>query len=172
MSRRRAEIEQVAEEILREHVAGDGPTDPVQLANRMGVRIFNSKFSEPGIHGLIARRGGASTIYVDVDDRPVRKRFTVAHELGHFVLHLAAGEGEFIDDEDNFRTITDPDEPWNEERRREWEANVFAAAILMPSSVVRDRWPEIRDVDGMAEWFQVSRQAMALRLNQLGLIDQ
>jgi Zn-dependent peptidase ImmA (M78 family) len=172
VTRRRRDIEALAKSILLQHSNNtSAPVDPVRVANSMGLRVFNSKFKEPGIHGVIARRGTTATIYVDVDDKPVRKRFTVSHEIGHFVLHLVGGEGEFIDDDDTFRTTADPDRPWDEARVKEWEANVFAASFLMPEDLVRSQWAEITDVDGMAHWFQVSGQAMAIRLAELGLVD-
>src|SRR5690606_21904859 len=99
----RREIEARAREILRDHGMLDMAVDPVRLANSLGVRVYNAKFGEPGISGLLAKRGDTATIYVERDDPPVRKRFTIAHEIGHFLLHLQNSEGEFVDDVDNFR---------------------------------------------------------------------
>jgi Zn-dependent peptidase ImmA (M78 family) len=166
---RREEIERRAQEILGDHGMLDMAVDPIRLANDRGIKVFNAKFGEEAIHGLLARRTGVGSIYVEADDHPVRKRFTVAHELGHFFLHLEGKDGEFVDNADNFRTAADPDAEWTPERRREWEANVFASAVLMPAELVRRKWPAIRDVEGMAHWFQVSYQAMAYRLEDLGI---
>jgi uncharacterized protein DUF955 len=74
-------------------------------------------------------------------------------------------DGEFIDTEDNFRTSSDPDQPWDNARVKEWEANTFAAALLMPENLVCLKWAEIDDVEGITSWFQVSRQAMTIRLH-------
>jgi Zn-dependent peptidase ImmA (M78 family) len=137
----------------------------------MGLKVFNATFAAEGVHGLVARRGDTTTIYVNANDGPARKRFTVAHELGHFVLHLAAGEGEFIDDEDNFRTTADPEKAWDSARTKEWEANVFAAALLMPEAAVKLQWHQLKDIEGLASWFQVSPQAMTFRLEELGLLE-
>jgi Zn-dependent peptidase ImmA (M78 family) len=166
---KRKDIERRAEELLRDHGMLDMVVDPVRLANDAGLRVFNAKFGNDNIHGLIALRGGQARIYVNADDRPVRKRFTIAHEIGHFVLHLAGGEGRFVDDADNFRIPVEPDAVWTTERRQEWEANVFASALLMNESLVRKMWPQISDPEGMARWFQVSETAMSIRLASLGL---
>ena len=40
-----------------------------------------------------------------------------------------------------------------------------------PAALIRQKWVEIEDIDGMASLFQVSRQAMAIRLSSLGLIE-
>jgi Zn-dependent peptidase ImmA (M78 family) len=163
------EIQQKASRLLRENGFEGTAIDPIKLANQLQVRVFNAKFGDRDVHGLLATRSGRATIYVNADDPPVRKRFTIAHELGHFALHLASGDIEFIDTADSFRTAADPDADWTPTRRQEWEANVFAAALLMPEPLVRRQWPEIQDAAGMARWFQVSQLAMAIRLQELGL---
>ncbi len=166
---RREEIEEAARKVLRDHGLMNVVVDPVKLAHALGARVFNAKFGEGHVQGLVARRQGTTQVYVETDDPPYRKRFTIAHEIGHLVLHLGPGDGEIVDTADAFRTETDPDAAWTAERRREWEANVFAAALLMEADLVRTKWMEIQSLEGMAEWFQVSRQAMALRLGFLGL---
>lgn len=166
----RAEIEARAEALLRDHGLLDMAVDPVRLASALGVKVFNAKFGEEGVHGLLARRNGEATVYVNATDAPVRKRFTVAHELGHLSLHLLDGDVEFIDTADNFRTTpADPSAPWTPTRQQEWEANHFAAALLMPAALVRQKWAEIQDLEGLARWFQVSQEAMAIRLETLRL---
>jgi Zn-dependent peptidase ImmA (M78 family) len=164
------EIEAKAAQVLRDHGMLDMVVDPVRLANDAGLRVYNAKFGNDDVHGLIAMRDGKAKVYVNADDHPLRKRFTIAHELAHFYLHLAGAEGEFIDDADNFRVPVDPDATWTIQRRQEWEANVFAAALLMNEDLVRRKWLEIQDLDGVARWFQVSQQAMAIRLDSLGLV--
>lgn len=156
---------------MRDHGMLDVVVDPVRLAHSYGVRIFNAKFGERDMHGLLAIRSGKASIYVEASDSPARKRFTIAHELGHYLLHYRDQDVEHIDTSDNFRTVLEPDAHWTEDRRREWEANAFAAALLMPSDLVQRVWPEVRDLDGMAAWFQVSPKAMAIRLEELRLGD-
>jgi Zn-dependent peptidase ImmA (M78 family) len=163
------DIEQRAREILRDHGLLDMPVDPVRLANELGIKVYNAKFGQEDLGGLLALRDKVPTIYVSADDRPTRKRFTVAHEIGHFVLHLLGHDGEFVDTSDNFRTVQDPDASWTPERRMEWEANTFAAALLMERDLVRRKWNEIGDLKGMSLWFQVSDPAMAFRLDALGI---
>ncbi len=129
--------------------------DRVKLANDLDIKVYNAKFGRPNVQGLVARRNGKTSIYVKTPhDIPARKRFTIAHELGHFLLHLAGGEGDFVDDANNFRTPVDPDAAWTPERRQEWEANAFAAALLMDGNLVVRRWREVPDVRAMASLFQ------------------
>ena len=64
---------------------------------------------------------------------PMRRRFTIAHEIGHFVLHAQGATGVV------FCRVTDaPEAP---KQRIEREANRFAAELLMPEDLVRARPP-------------------------------
>lgn len=97
----------------------------------------------------------SGVIFVNKNDLSVRKRFTVAHELGHYFLH----EGKAMV---SFRGGRGDDET---------EANRFAAELLMPEDLVRKdhRGRPAVIPRSMAEVFQVSTSAMEIRLEQLGL---
>lgn len=94
-----------------------------------------------------------------------RKRFTLAHEIGHYVKKYQdwppekeAGIAEWRDSRS--AAGFDPDEIW---------ANQFAAALLMPASIVRKYWAQGKTDEQMAKIFDVSTQAMNLRRVNLGL---
>jgi len=98
-------------------------------------------------------------------DSPNRQRFTIAHELGHWMIRQARGENmdeiEITDKRDIFSS-TGADE---EERL----ANRFAGALLMPASLLQD-WVK----KGLQEWqiasrLRVSEDALRVRLRVLGL---
>lgn len=166
----RAEIERRAADVRRQHGLATIPVDPVVLANRQGIAVHNAKFSDDNIVGMIAKRGDSVTLLVNATDRPFRKRFTIAHELGHHFLHLLE-DGEFVDGEaDLFRGLTAEDRAdLAPDRRKEIQANMFAAALLMPEEEVRAEWDRLGSVDAMARRFNVSEAAMGIRVDQLGL---
>lgn len=171
----RQEIEALARQTLVDHGLLSVPVNPVAVAKKLGVRVLNAVFSEPKYSGIVARRNGESTILVKESDSPVRKRFTVAHEVGHALLHLSDERDEIIDsDTDLLRTTEQPASVWTEARRREYEANCFAAGLLMPEPETREIWEQLesghRSAFHMARIFQVSDEAMGLRLQQLNLI--
>jgi hypothetical protein len=87
-----------------------------------------------------------------------RRSFTIAHEIGHFVLHphrLAPQRGGVVNS------------AWQGQER---EADQFAAELLMPESKVREAVLQYGpDVDRLADRFDVSRKAMQTRLLWLGL---
>ena len=97
-------------------------------------------------------------VYVNKADPPVRRRFTMAHEIGHAVLH----PGEDI--LDFRRNIDGPRDP------KEIEANKFAAELLMPEDEFRRAWAVRRaDKQRLAVYFGVSVQAATYRADNLGL---
>jgi Zn-dependent peptidase ImmA (M78 family) len=98
----------------------------------------------------------------------------VAHELGHFILH--PGKPYLVDStvRVNFRD----DLASMATNREEIDANTFAAALLMPETLVRDAIGELRQaqlvdaarvVERLAAQFDVSTEAMGYRLINLGL---
>lgn len=159
------DIEKVAHQTLIEHGMYSIPVDPVVIANRLGIRVSNAVFSDASISGMIAQRGGKKSMLVNSNDSIERKRFTIAHELGHSILHFD-NEGEFVDSAtDLFRTEAPTDGPHN----KEVEANAFAAALLMDAELVKKVWNELNNLELMARVFMVSDSAMGIRLNSLGL---
>jgi Zn-dependent peptidase ImmA (M78 family) len=165
----RQEVEKRAANVLHEHGLDSIPVDPVVLANRLGMAVYNATFSDNNIVGMIAKRGEQITLLVNQSDAPFRKRFTIAHELGHHFLHLLS-DGEFVDDEANlFRQPQDDRQSITPERRREIQANLFAVALLMPEEAVQSEWKKLRSIDKLARNFNVSKTAMGLRIDQLGL---
>ncbi|MFH1982973.1 MAG: ImmA/IrrE family metallo-endopeptidase [Pseudomonadota bacterium] len=169
----RQEIERRARDILRDHGLLQLPIDPLKVAHALEVRVHNAKFSEEDKSGVVTKREGNIIIYLDYDDSPARKRFTIAHEIGHLVLHMqAADDYEIIDTEDNFRSIPNSDGKWSKERKMEWEANTFAAALLMDEELVRSEWEHTKDLGLLAWKFQVSESAMAIRLSSLNLTNE
>lgn len=124
---------------------------------------------------LTYRKSNLSIILVNSSDIPQRQRFTVAHELGHFLLH----EGDTYVDKRariNFRDSRSGLALIQEEI----EANQFAAALLMPQGWVLDeanRWlqksPNSTDdeiIKSLARIFKVSRMAMEIRLADFGIL--
>jgi Zn-dependent peptidase ImmA (M78 family) len=165
----RQQVENRAKDVLRKHGLTSIPIDPVILAQRLGITVNNAKFSDQSIVGMIAKRGDKLTLLVNQSDPPYRKRFTIAHELGHHFLHLLE-DGEFVDSEaDLFRQPPEDQTAITPERRKEIQANMFAAALLMPQEEVAARWKECRSVEEMARIFNVSESAMGIRVGQLGL---
>ena len=165
----RSSVELQAKEILSQHGLYSLPVDPVLLANRLGIAVSNAKFSDDSSAALIAKRGHTTRIFVEQSDPPYRKRFSIAHELGHHFLHLT-DDGEILDTHtDMFRDKEPAEGPISNLRLREIQANWFAASLLMPEEFVRSEWDRNPSAAHLAKAFNVSREAMGYRLDALDL---
>jgi hypothetical protein len=127
--------------------------------------------------GFVFAAGRVGWAFVSAADPLSRRRFTAAHELGHFVLHRAT-MGRFRADTD--ATLHEADGDVTD--RMEREANRFAAELLMPTEVCRTRAKELRKKHGccprgalvyrLASELLVSREALRYRLQSLGVGDE
>jgi Zn-dependent peptidase ImmA (M78 family) len=97
-------------------------------------------------------------------DTPARRiRFTIAHELGHWICHAQH------DTEPATTYCGAKDLSHDADRTLECEANVFGAELVMPEEAVRDVWSALRNAPGLAEHFGVSALAAQWRLYSFGL---
>lgn len=99
-----------------------------------------------------------------------RLRFTLAHELAHWLLHQMIFEGTGLAAAMSKKDVNDD--------VTEWQANYLATAILMPNGQIKRGFYSIREqyktinsqISTMAKIFEVSKQAMQYRLQGLGLL--
>lgn len=156
-------IEETALQALQKIDCKKPPVPVEEIANAFGLEVVEFPFHDK-ISGLLKKEQGV--IGVNKGQHPVRRRFTIAHELGHFLLghDIEKGIDETIDD--SF------DKPYPQER----EANIFASALLMPSEWMKESFKAQGsdltkiDLDKLAQTFGVSKQAMTIRLLALKLI--
>jgi IrrE N-terminal-like domain len=110
------------------------------------------------------------TIWVDrreAQRSPARKRFTIAHEIGHWILHAQRGEAESYEEGCAPGDIREDGGPSSKER----EANVFANELIMPEAIISTLAPESGfNLAWLAERFDVSVSALELRLVLLDLL--
>lgn len=139
------------------------PVDVFQIAERLGIRVEPTPLPK-NVAGFIIKEANEETptIYVNEKDGPQRQRFTVAHELGHFITHREDAEIAYVDNRDELASSgTDP-----LERR----CNAFAAELLMPEALVERYWAEGWRFEEMRSRFDVSKAAMLTRLKHFGFI--
>lgn len=156
--------------------AADLPIDVKKIAEDLGLTVTETILDE-GVSGLLIKRkldGDTADIFVNRGDPPRRRRFTVAHEIAHFVLsHEFDSTGVHVDRGIHAiprRSKLAKVEP------KEVEANQFAATLLMPEQLVHDAVDELGlplfdyDITTLADNFDVSEQAMTIRLGTLGIL--
>lgn len=142
------------------------------VVDLLGGRIHYRDFIDPEHHPESIRVRGDRDfdIFVPLDTPPVRDRFTVAHELGHLLLHYPIVRARHGDVEGLVMVANRylPDQPAEDEQRCEWEANWFAAAFLMPSAPFIAEWTARNgDVEAVARHFHVSVSAARNRVDSL-----
>ena len=134
------------------------PVNPVEIARDLGVRVNFVAFSgeSEGVSGLYDPAQNA--IYVNDADAGVRQTFTIAHELGHKVLHEEWAKSEA------YKVL------WRDPRKQgkdrfEQEANAFAANLLMPRQMMEPfkKYP----LSVIAKIFAVSEDAARFRMQYL-----
>jgi hypothetical protein len=97
-------------------------------------------------------------------ESPGRRRFTIAHELGHWVCQWLEGRWAPV----YCRAVEAPAGAKYPPEER--EANVFAAELLMPDPLVRTAFAEDPSIAGLAGRFRVSQASMHWRLHNVGLV--
>lgn len=152
-----------ANQVLRENFLTEPPVDVYELAKTYGLDIVETPFPEEqnNISGFVTMSDGIGKLYVNANESPNRRRFTVAHELGHWRLH----KQELRDNPQRsilFRIAIgelnkDPIES---------AANVFAANLLVPLEMLR-KYKDSQTADELAKLFNVSKDVIGYRLNLL-----
>jgi IrrE N-terminal-like domain len=148
--------------------AAPGLTIPIpieDLARQLDIEDIQ-KFETQGFEGgLVTDTARSRGVILTRNSHPFRRRFTVGHELGHFLIptHVPDAAGRFLCSREDMRLLSAAE---NDRRgRMEVEANRFSSLILMPPPLLRPylkrRDPDIRHMAELADLFQVSKQAMA-----------
>lgn len=142
------------------------PVDPVAIARQLGVDVRQATLPDNVSAAIVKKPGADAVILLAQSDSNKRKRFSCAHELGHYVRRAGEDSIEFVD-------LRGPvaSEGLDAE---EIFANRFAACLLMPEKEVRDFCDAYRKQTGnpvppwfAAEHFGVSGEAMGFRLANL-----
>jgi|ERR1700674_2091039 len=168
---------QKAQQLLKEASIRTLPVPVEDLAHRLRARLSYEPFGED-ISGMLARVEGGAVIGINSAHNATRQRFSIAHELGHLVLHQ--GRSLILDKREVRVNLRDRNSASGTDME-EIEANAFAAELLMPQRFVWDlvtravsrssRPTADQFIRETASRFQVSLQAMEYRLASLGVIS-
>lgn len=158
---------QHAEKILKDFSITSAPVDVKDMAQKMGIEIGyapSAKYS-----GMLVRKSdGVILMGINNNENTGRMRFTIAHEIGHYILHPK--DNVTIDYRDKYHAIQKP--------QKEKQADFFAANLLMPEPLIKKDFVEAtkngvffeEDLIRLADKYQVSGDAMRWRLFNLNLI--
>lgn len=156
----RQQIESLAESYAKATLFFPGETDIFSYVKdnlKGNISYTNNKTDSSGGSIEVKIDPKSFTIFLSNTTPTRRDIFTVAHELGHYVLHSRLGEIELTANRFG-------------KSKSEQEANTFAAAFLMPAEEVKKSYlVKKHSISKMAEEFNVSYSAMEWRCRNLGL---
>lgn len=163
-------INKFAADIIREFHIDVPIIDIVEVVDKLGGRVIFDHSLGYGIDGKVEKEGDGFVIVVSPYQTRERLNFTIAHEIGHLFLHMGYIVHEELwerQDQCNYYRSGDSE--------KEYQANEFAAAFLMPE----DKYKEIMDehttgnivhTGEIAKIFNVSPGAAANRGKWLGYL--
>lgn len=173
-------IESEAQRLLNAHRINSLPIPVEEVAKKAGINVFPFDLGAE-VSGVLHITNGVANIGYNPLESKVRQRYTLAHEIGHFILHYAKNKV-FVDNENYYQfkmfrsakpNLTPAD------YKVEQEANAFAAALLMPQTLLQRELQAYNGFDlsdssmltELAKKFEVSTQAMSYRIINLSDSD-
>ena len=174
MSIRRKHIRELVRNVLDRAGCRQAPVDVEKVAQQQNA-IVHRQAVDDDFSGYLFRdvRHSSAVIGVNSKHHPNRQRFTIAHELGHYLLH--AGNEVHVDRQ--FVVMRRDQRSSEGTDVHEMEANLFAAELLMPEEFLEQE-EDLGSIDfldedviaKLAKKYRVSQQAMTIRLTGLGYL--
>ena len=146
-----------ARKLLRDLGLSAPPIDPEFVAESIGVDVVYVKFegeTASKISGFYDVE--EETIYINKEIGAGRKNFTIAHELGHHVMHREYAASE------NYTVMPRNNHYEGEKPSEEKEADAFAAELLVPMTMLK-RYNKIVEPYELPTLFAVSPAMMKIR---------
>lgn len=170
-----AQSESLAIDMIQKHRVS-GPAVPIKdIVKAEGLNIIPYNLG-PGVSGTLVIENERGYIGYSPSESKQRQRFTIAHELGHFLLHTKLHNSRQIFIDSSFIVKYRSAKNYSDyEWRQEQEANAFAAAVLMPEKFITAELskPAVQKLDEgeliefLAKKFEVSIPAMTFRFNKI-----
>ena len=173
---REAVFQKQAQEILLiTKLVNKIPVPVEEIVSKLGIKLSKEfDITRLKYSGVIRHKDGQTTIWVNSLDSFLRQRFTIAHEIGHYILHFPF---DLVDQEieDTPRTLL------KSPIKIETEANNFAGELLMPKKNIIAKGKSIQSefpslsvdklIEKLAKDFSVSVSAMTVRLKSLKILN-
>jgi Zn-dependent peptidase ImmA (M78 family) len=124
------------------------------LQTERALKVYKIAFGEK-VSGLLVVCKSVNEEYASIafnENHPwCRRRFTLAHEIGHLLLGHACSEG-------------------NRALHNEKEANTFAAELLMPGHMIKADYKRLRNLSELCKMYRVSKEALTIKIMESRLI--
>ena len=161
MSKIRENLEDLTSRILINNDMYNIPVDPIKIAKTYDIEVYQGELDNK-IAGAIRyyKENNKFEILVNKKDSMVKKRFTIAEELGYYILY----EEKLKKEEIHVNLI---DKIINKEEK---EVEYCAGALLVNKTLLEKIYNSNSTILELAQLFKVSISSMTLRLNILGLL--
>ena len=135
------------------------PIPVLEIAEQNGVNVVFAKFgaSSGQVAGYCDFRN--AKLFVNVEDGTRWQSFTIAHELGHWLMHRSI----FVKNPDTYPVLPRFSRSPNDDPR-EKEANIFAAHLLVPDQLLKPVLYPLVGAAALADVFFVPRMMMEIRM--------
>lgn len=156
-------LENLTKDILIQHDMLKMPVDIVKILDDIGIEVYETDLTSE-VSGAIKydKDSNSFSILINKNNSHTRKRFTMAHELGHYFLHK-----DILQNDELHIDILYSDSTTELE---EDDVNYFAGALLM-NRMLLERLHKKISLSELAKLFDVSVSDMTVRLDILGLLD-
>jgi Zn-dependent peptidase ImmA (M78 family) len=172
---RRKHIRELVSKLLRENDVLR-PAVPVERIAKACGALVRKEGVDDDVSGFLYRNPQTKVAVIGANrlQHPNRQRFTIAHELGHLLLH----SGDDVHVDKAFSVKKRDERSTQGVDVEEMEANLFAAELLMPLTFLDQDLKRVGALDllhdekvaQLAQLYRVSNQAMAVRLSHLGYL--
>ena len=176
MTIRRKHIRDLVSRLLVENEIVRPPVPVERIARSCGA-LVRKEGVDDDVSGFLYRNPETKKAVIGANrsQHPNRQRFTIAHELGHLLLH----SGDDVHVDKSFPVKRRDERSAKGVDVDEMEANLFAAELLMPIKFLEQDLKRVGELDllhdekvaQLARLYQVSNQAMAVRLSHLGYLS-
>lgn len=168
-------IEKQVSDLLDNEGIDSLPIPVEKIARTKGVEVVPYDLGNE-VSGVLLINDSKGTIGYNPTQSKVRQRFTIGHELGHYLLHGESSKTLFVD-KDFIVKFRSKKNYTPTEQRHESEANAFAAALLMPKNFIfqelkKQKFQTLSEselIEELAKVFDVSIPAMTYRLSDLSV---
>ncbi len=141
----------------------EAPVDLEKIAKVLGFKVIRYPFHDK-LRGKITIVDGIKVIGVNKTHSAASQRYTIAHELGHYLNGHEHYEKSYEDNEHPY---------FDHNFQQEKEADLFAAELLMPKPYLETDLQKLGlDISILKEKYQVSEQALWIRLTSSGLAQK
>lgn len=161
MSKINQKLEDLTSRILVNNDMYNIPVDPVKIAKTYDILVYEGNLNNK-IAGAIRyyKDEDKFEILVNKNDPKTKQRFTIAEELGYYILY----EEKLKENEIHINLI---DKEINEEEK---EVEYFAGALLINKTLLENVYNSSSTILELSELFKVSVSSMTVRLDILGML--